>query len=202
MTDEAEKPKLPKLNRRELRLCELYLTGLKGVQCLRAMGDKREPHRVTDAAYKMLNRPHVKAYLAERRRDLSEATGVRAEQIVRELAHLGFGNLKSLYNETGNLIAINELPDEASAMLSGIDVEELFEGRGEDREHIGHLRKVRIHNKVDALEKLAKILGFLKEKVEIDLNAPAPVITIMPYEDADEAEREARASVSRNSPAT
>jgi len=205
MTSATPAP-LKKLNRREQRLADLVLTGLKGAQALRQMNAKsqipRTPQQLADSAYRMLALPHVKAYMAERRKDLSDATGVTAEQIVREVSLVGFGNLKSLYNEKGELTAIDQLPEDVSAMLAGIEVEELFEGRGEEREHVGRLRKVRAWPKVEALEKLAKMLGFLKDKVEIDLNAPPPIINILPYEDADAAEREARASVSRNTPST
>ncbi|HEY0684753.1 MAG TPA: terminase small subunit [Steroidobacter sp.] len=199
-SDEAT-PALPKLTRRRQRFADEYLTGVSGAEAMRRIGSKGEPQQLAHRAYRMLQRAEVRAYLTERRKNLSEATQIRAEQIARELSLIAFGNLKSLFNEKGELVRIDQLPDDVAAFVSSIEVEANFEGRGEARTRVGDVLKIKAWNKVEALEKLAKLLGLLKEKVELDLlNAPPPVISITPYPDADDAEREARAAFSRNSP--
>lgn len=190
----------PKITRRERIFADLYLTGLSGADAVREMSkkSKKPPKQPKMAAWRYLQRPAVKAYIEERRKDLSDATGVRAEMIVRELSLVGFANLQKLFDANGRLKQMHEIAKDEAAMLASVEVEQLFEGKGEDREHVGTVTKVRTWNKVEALEKVAKILGFLREKIDIDLNAPAPVINILPYDDADESERAARAAVSRN----
>ena len=206
MTDEKveDTPKASaKLTRRRRRWADEYLTGVTGAEACRRIGMEGTPQHLADRASRIKRRPEVKAYLEERRKDLSEATQIRAEQIARELSFIAFGSLKNLFDADGNIISVRNLSDEQAAMLSGIDVEAKFEGRGESRVPVGNVLKVRTFNKIDALEKLAKLLGLLKDKVELDMiNTPPPVINISTYPDADEAEREARAAFSRNSTAT
>jgi phage terminase small subunit len=186
VTEETEDKPLPKLQRRHKLFCDHYLTGMTGSDAYRQIEPDAGQGRARDGAYRILKRPEVKAYLAERRKDLSEATGVRAEQIVRELSMVGFSNIKKLYNEDGSIIPVHLLPDEVAASLSGIDVEALYEGSGKDRIRVGDILKFKAWPKVDALEKLAKILGFMVEKVEVTDEQP-PIIQLVAYpEDATE----------------
>lgn len=200
MTEQAEKPR--KLTRRKQRFADEYLTGCTGAEALRRIGHKGEPIQLARAAYKWVHDPAVAEYLNERRKDLSASTGIRPEQIARELALVGFANLKSFFNADGSLIPITALSDDQAAALAAMEIEAQFEGRGEARVKVGDVLKVKTWNKVEALEKLAKLLGFMKDKLDIDLNAPPPVIQVVPYEDADDAERAARAAVSGHTPAT
>lgn len=188
----AEKPR--KLTRRQQRFADEYLTGVSGAEAQRRIGRKGTAQEQADAAYRMLKLPQVKAYIEERRKNLSEATGVRAEQIVRELSLIGFGSLKDLFHEDGRLKQMQEITADQAAMLASVEVEKLYS------DALGTVTKIRAWNKKEALELAAKILGFLREKVDIDLNAPPPIINIMPYDDADESERAARAAVSRHTP--
>jgi phage terminase small subunit len=200
-TDSQAQP--PAITRRRKRWADEFLTGCTGAEACRRIGMKGTPQQLADRACRFKRRPEVQAYLEERRKNLSEATGIRVEQIARELSLIAFGNLKSLFDENGKLIDISKLPDDVAAFISSVEVEAEFSGRGESRVHVGDVLKVKTWNKVESLEKLAKLLGFLKDKVELDLlNAPPPVINISPYPDADDAEREARAAFSRNSPPT
>lgn len=77
-------------------------------------------------------------------------------RVLRELAHVAFSDTRKLFAEDGRLKAPHEMDDETAASISGIEVEELFEGRGAEREHVGTLRKVKRWDKVRALETLAK----------------------------------------------
>ena len=47
-----------------------------------------------------------------------------------------------------------------------MDVSELFEGRGEDREHIGYMKKIKLWDKLAALRLAMLHLGLLKERFE------------------------------------
>lgn len=205
MTDETTEQEAPKkLTRRELRLCELYLTGLKGAECLRLMRSKGTPQQLADRAYKMLRQPHVKAYLAERRRSDEEEFGLRKEAILRRLNNVATISVKALYDEAGQLIPVHQLPDDVADIISGIDLEELYSGRGSEREPIGVLKKIRTIDPNKAGEVVSRMMGWNKDKLDVNgnLSALPPVIRIAAYDDNDEAERAARAAVSSKQAAT
>ena len=97
-----------------------------------------------------------------------ERAQLAADDLIRELVPILTFDIRSIFNDNHSLKPISEWPEAAGKAISGLENEELFEGRGEDRQHIGSLRKVKLWPKVEAADKLAKLLGAYKpEKVEV-----------------------------------
>jgi phage terminase small subunit len=92
---------------------------------------------------------------------------ITADKVLTELARLGFSDIRQLFNDDGAMKPINELSDDVAVCISSIEVDELYEGRGEDRKCIGHTRKVKLWDKKGPLELLAHHLGIIKNKVEL-----------------------------------
>lgn len=182
MSEDGESKPKPKLSRLERIVADEFLTGVSAGDAYRRTNRKCTKDQARKRAHNILRKPHVAEYVATGQMDRSKATGIRAEQIARELALLAFGNIKRLYNEDGTLIPVHLLPDDISACLSGVDVEGLYHGSGKDRTQVGDILKFKIASKIDALEKLAKLLGFMTEKVEIN-NASPPIIQLVGYDD-------------------
>lgn len=183
MSNEDE-PESKKLTRFEKLLADEFLTGLTATEAYArtARGKKCTRQQAKSRASRILLNPHVAAYIRERQKNLSQATGIRAEQIARELSMVGFGNIKRLFNEDGTLIPVHLLPQDVAAFLAGIDVETLYDGSGKDRLAVGNIVKFKTFAKVEALEKLAKLLGFMTEKVEV-INETPPIIQLVGYDD-------------------
>lgn len=180
----------PKLTRRERIFCDLYLTGLTGAAAIRTMEEHKAKKSASpaQAAYLFLRRPAVKTYLAERRKSQDETFGIRKERVLRRLnLASGEGNIKNLYDENGKLIDISVLPEDVAAMISSIEVEDVFEGQGEARTFVGQLRKVKLIDPNKAAEVLARCMGWNRDKLEIDSDAPPPVIQLVAYPDDDDA---------------
>jgi phage terminase small subunit len=158
-----KKPRLG-LSSFEQRFCELVATAKSpnATQALRDMGWKGT--RPDVKASKLLQRPHVKERIAQIESDVLAAAQISRVQIVREMGRVAFADIRKLYDESGNLKPIHELDEEAAAQLAGVEVEELFEGRGEDRQQIGVLRKVKRWDKVKALADLADIAGIRRKE--------------------------------------
>jgi phage terminase small subunit len=113
------------------------------------------------------NRPHVKAWINERLAEKCQELDVTAERIIQELALIGFANLKGAYNPDGSFKHFPDMPEEVQRVISGMDVDELFEGHGEEREQVGFTKKVRQWDKLKALELLGKNLKMWTDKVEV-----------------------------------
>lgn len=202
MSESKPETELPKLNRRQQRFVQLYMEGIKGAECLRRMGFTGTPQQLAHRAFEMVNNPKIKAYMAARRKQEEEDYGIRREVVLRALYLAATSNVKDLYDENGQLIGIQNLTEEAAAIIAGIEVETIHAGRGEERQDIGILTKVKIKDSARNSEVLARMMGWNKDKLQIDhSNTAPPVIQVMPYPDADEAERAARAAVSGHSPA-
>lgn len=125
--------------------------------------------------HQVYNKPHVKAWIEERLTQHCEKLDVTAERIIQELAVIGFQNIAGAFNKDNSLKSIADMPEDIQRVISGIDIDELFEGRGEEREHIGYTKKLRTWNKLDALKLLGQHLKMFTDKIEIDDNRPRVV---------------------------
>lgn len=68
---------------------------------------------------------------------------------------------------------IDQIPECARRAIAGIEFVELFAGKGENRKSIGYLKKIKFADKKGALDSTAKILGMLRDKVDVNLKVSA-----------------------------
>lgn len=107
--------------------------------------------------WQLLQRDDIQAYLDEKRAILTERTGITAEKVLREVARIAFSDIRDYYKEDNNLIPISDLDDDAAAALSSVkSYEENIPGTDIVA---GTNKEIRLYNKLDGLEKLAKHLG-------------------------------------------
>lgn len=157
----------PALTGRQQRFVREYLVDRNGTAAAKRAGYKgRRGVSLAVTASRLLKKPAVAQLVAEGEAKLAERTGVSAERVIAELAHVGFSDIGKAFGADGKMLALHDMPPEARAALAGVETEELFEGKGEERTQVGLLRKLRLWDKVKALELLGKHLGIFKEKVE------------------------------------
>lgn len=96
-------------------------------------------------------------------RDRNEWT---VETILQELRLMAGFDIRDLYDDAGNLKPISSWPKHAAAAVAGIEVNELFEGRGDEREMIGLAKKVKLWDKTKAIEQLGKTQKLFVDRVE------------------------------------
>lgn len=99
------------------------------------------------------------------------------ERYLKELRDIALVDVRQLFKEDGGLKDPTEWPANLGAAVASIEVDELFEGVGRDREKIGFTKKVRFWSKVQALESLCKNLGILSDvKVEHHVSLEALIL--------------------------
>lgn len=199
----VEKPERPKkLNRRQKRFADFYLMGLKGkgAECLRRMGENGTNEQLADRAYRLVNMPQVKAYMAERRKNEEEAYDINKGSVLRRLylASSLEASVADLVDENGKAIPPKNLAPEIAALIVKMEVEEMYEGFSEDRKHVGTNYKYWMQEGNRAAEVLGRFLGWNKDKLDLGgVGTAPPVINISVYPDDEEVERAARAAVQR-----
>jgi phage terminase small subunit len=149
--DNVPKPALTA--KREVFIRE-YLVDFNGARAARAAG--YSVRKADERARELLRMPVVRERIDAARKELDERLIMRREEVLRRLTSIGRSDLRKLYRDDGTVKPINEIDDETAMSIAVVEVEELFEGRGEDREHIGYLRKVKRYDAVRALELLGK----------------------------------------------
>jgi len=99
------------------------------------------------------------ARLAFRRAELQRDLDITPEKNLRAIANSAYVDVADFYNADGSMKNIHDIPKAARMAIAGIDVEELYEGRGENRRRVGTMKRVRCWDANRAREMIAKIFG-------------------------------------------
>lgn len=120
--------------------------------------------------------------IAARQDERLAAMELTKERVQREIARIAFFDARKMFDKDGNPLAITELDDDTAACIVGLDVLEEWEGVGENRVLVGHVKKYKIANKNVALDQASKILGmYEKDNEQIKPNVR---VVVVPAKDA------------------
>lgn len=89
------------------------------------------------------------------------------DEVLRELKRLANVDIGLAYNDKGVLMDIKDIPEEIRRSIAGIEVAEIYEGVGEDREIIGYTKKVKVFDKLKALEMIGKKFAMWIDRVSL-----------------------------------
>lgn len=115
------------------------------------------------AGGRLLQDDKILAAINEAKVQRAARVEVTADHVLRELLKIASVDLAVLYDDNGNLKDIHSIPEDARKAIAGIEVDEIWEGRGEEREQTGVTRKVKLWDKPRALELLGKHLKLFTE---------------------------------------
>lgn len=133
------------------------------------------PKTATSQASRLLRNVNVQAALQEAVGKRLNTIGADADALLSRLVAEVNADLADLYDEDGSLKPVAEWPRVwRTGLVAGIDTEALFAGRGEDREQIGTIQKVKLADRGKRLEMLGRHIkvGAFKEIVQHDVTDP------------------------------
>jgi phage terminase small subunit len=168
-------PDVPVLTPKQAAFVAEYLVDLSATQAAIRAG--YSARRADAIGYENLRKPVISAAIAEAQAARAQRTEVTADRILRELAVLGFSDVRNfLVDDTGRLTLRDGAPDEAWRAVSSVKhkIRTFTDdgGRTETNREI----EFRLWDKNVALEKLAKHVRFYPpEKVELTGEDGGPV---------------------------
>lgn len=148
---------------RELMI-EEYLVDFDIVRAAQAVGVK-----ASKASLKNLeNNPSIREDIKARYEQRYGELGPRAFRLTNELTKLSYSNARDLYDENGDLIPVHLLPDHISACISSMDVvRRVVTSKDGSVDEVQYTHKIRLHDKVKALQALQRQLGLIAPDVNI-----------------------------------
>lgn len=183
----ADKPLTPK----QERFVQEFLVDLNATAAYKRAGYKvKNDNAAAASASQLLRNPKVQEAIEKGRHAASKRTEITLDRWLAELAAIAFSDPRRLYQEDGSLRPIGELEDEVAATVARVEAFEELEGRGDNRALVGFTKKVRLWDKLSALEKIGKHLGFLKDRHEHSGPNGGPIP--LKYDDLSDAEIEDR----------
>lgn len=146
-----------------------YLVDLNGAAAARRSGYKGTDRSMEVISSRLLKTPAVAAMVSSGMAKRAERTQITADRVLVELARIAFLDPADLFDANGNPRPIADIPEHARRAIIGCDVVQLYEGAGQTRKQDGEVRKIRLADKVRALELLGRHLGIIRDRVEVDV---------------------------------
>lgn len=88
------------------------------------------------------------------------------ETLLIELRMLTVSDLREAFDDSGKLKHPKEWPDSFAKVVGSLEVFEEFMGTGEDRQYIGDTKKLKMWDKLKAIELIGKTIAAFKDKTE------------------------------------
>jgi len=112
-------------------------------------------------AYNLLQEPEVNEYIQKLREEYALKSGINKESVLNEYRKIAFSDVRKLLTVDGGLKSIDDIDDETAGAIAGI--ESFDEIERESGEKLGTNRKIKLHDKLRALEALSKHLGLFEK---------------------------------------
>ena len=119
------------------------------------------------AGARLLRNVKVEEYIQERMKDREKRTEITQDMVLKELAKVGFFDIRRLFDDSGKPLDITGLDNETAACIVGLEVMDIYEGTGDDKEFVGYIKKYKLSDKLKALEMIGRHLGMFKDKMDI-----------------------------------
>ncbi|HFT2061697.1 TPA: terminase small subunit [Pseudomonas aeruginosa] len=155
------------LTKKQRLFVDEYLIDLNATQAAIRAG--YSARRATEIGYQLLQRPEVAQAIQAAMAERSKRTEVEADYVVRRLREIDEMDVLDILEDDGSFRSIRDWPKAWRQFLSGIEIAELFEGRGDDRRIAGVLRKIRWPDKLRNLELLSRHVGTESAALDIEL---------------------------------
>lgn len=155
------------LTKKQRLFVDEYLIDLNATQAAIRAG--YSTRRATEIGYQLLQRPEVAQAIQAAMAERSKRTEVEADYVIRRLREIDEMDVLDIHEDDGSFKPIREWPKVWRQFLSGIEIAELFEGRGDDRRIAGVLRKVKWPDKLRNMELLSRHVGTESAALDLEL---------------------------------
>lgn len=162
-----------KLSLKQKRFVEEYLVDLNATQAaIRAGYSKRTADKIGS---ENLAKPEINAAIQHAMEERARRTQITADRVIAEMARVAFLDIGKAFNDDGSLKPIHEIDEDTRRAIAGLEVTTLTaEGAP-----IGHLSKIKLVDKLRALELLGKHLGMFNDKLTIAGDKENPLVLLL-----------------------
>ena len=179
------------LNERQKRFCLEYLKDLNGTQSAIRAGYSEKT--ANEQSSRLLANVNIQALISELNAERQKETRIDAEYVLKRLVEIDQLDILDIMHEDLSLKPLSEWPLSWRRTVSTVEIQELFEGSGDERAMVGFLKKIKGIDKIKNLELLGKhiAVGAFQEKMEIKGQIAHSLVDLMKeIEDGEEEELE------------
>lgn len=165
-------------DQRRIAFVQAYIAnGRNGTQAAITAGFS--PNGADVTAVRLLGDIRTKDLLQELTAGHEAATGLTTENVLREIKRLALFDPRRLFKADGALVPIHELDDDTAAGIASLEQDEITDGFGKEAVKIGTTKKIKLWDKVRALDMASKHLGlFEKDNAQRSENLNLQVVMV------------------------
>ncbi|WP_245494413.1 terminase small subunit [Mesorhizobium sp. M4B.F.Ca.ET.017.02.2.1] len=144
------------LTHRQRRFVQEYLRSETATEAALRAGYASSSAHVM--ACRLMADPSILAAIEEGQQKRLDRVEIDADYLLMRLHEEIEADLADLYDEeTGDLLPVHEWPEIwRRGLVAGVEIEALFDGRGEDRKQIGTAKKIKLSDRVRRLEAIGR----------------------------------------------
>jgi len=114
------------------------------------------PKAANRAGFSLLAKEHIKRRIDKEREARAKRLRLTADSVLTKMASIGHYDPRKMFDETGAMRPIKSLDDDEASAIHGFEVTEITDSDGNV---IGVSKKVRLADRLPALDKIARHLG-------------------------------------------
>ena len=157
MTNSSKKPTVKKDSKATIKrkakeeiFCQRFATHFVGCKAAIEAGYSKNGSGTTSS--KLLKKTEIIERIKELNKKTVDNLELTRDMVTREIAKIGFSNIKNFVDDDGNVKPIGKLHDDHAAVIGSIDVDSLFNPK--NGKFIGTTKKMKLHDKLKALQLL------------------------------------------------
>lgn len=162
------------LTERQRRFVDAYADHGVGARAARQAGYSEDTAR--EIAHENLSKPHIVEAIKIRRKELVEQAGVRPDAVLRMIASIATFDVAEIFDDNGRVKEVSEMSDVARRVVAGIDTTTLST---KDGSSFTTTSKVKIPDRLRALELLARHLALFDDSMTLKGDAENPFVAIV-----------------------
>jgi len=153
------------LSGKHTRFIEEYLVDLNATQAAIAAGYSERT--AYSQGQRLLKHVEVAPLIQKAMDARSKRLEITADRVLQELAKLAFYDPMDIFEADGSMKQIKDIDPNTRMALAGLEVTELFEGSGDEKHAYGLLKKIKLADKGQNLERLGRHLKLFSDKLEV-----------------------------------
>jgi len=165
------------LTDKQRRFCLEYVIDWNATRAAIKAGYKEKS--ATVIAHENLRKPYIKKYLDFVRKDYEKLCGVSKMRQIREYSKIAYSSISHLHNTWIELKDFKNLTDEQKEAIESIETRTQVRSTGRGKKKLVRIEfvKIKLYNKIAALERIDKLMGYNEpEKIETEVKGGTVLI--------------------------
>ena len=159
-TQKENKP----LTSQQEHFCNEYIKDYNGTRA--AMRAKYSPKTAQEQASRLLSNVMIRGRVNQLLEKQFKEIKPDVARVLRGLVKVSEIDIRMAYDANGCLLPIEDMPEPLAKAIQEIKTEELFDGYGKDREHIGTAKTLKLKDSLRGFELLGKHLKMFTDVIE------------------------------------